>query len=294
MHGILIKKAISNRFDIICPSCEKAEAYIYFNEGSRTIKCNRGTNCGIELELWHYIADKQGIDSSNNFEMLKYINETLGYEFKQEQSQNYNAEREERNKEQKFLTDCNQIFFNALNNNKDNNQVSSTLTYLQQRGYTEEYTKQCGLGFLPDRDNFLNHLKQSPYSYSITDAEELTAKYFSGVLKLNDYQKQEESKNRITFAWYDHKNNISGFSIRKASSQNLDPKYINSNELKRGELLFNLNNLKEKRGLVIVEGMLDALTPNYFATEEVKQKYHFIATGQNIMVPKNWTAKIAN
>lgn len=110
MHGITIKKANSNRFEIICPSCKKPEAYIYFNEGTRTIKCNRGNNCTTEIELWHYIADKQGIDSSNNFEMLKYINETLGYEFKQEQIDSYNAKQEERNKEQKFLTDCNQIF----------------------------------------------------------------------------------------------------------------------------------------------------------------------------------------
>lgn len=286
MHGITIKKANSNRFEIICPSCKKPEAYIYFNEGTRTIKCNRGNNCTTEIELWHYIADKQGIDSSNNFEMLKYINETLGYEFKQEQIDSYNAKQEERNKEQKFLTDCNQIFFNTLNNNKDNDRVSSALAYLQQRGYGEEYTKQCSLGFLPNRDDLLNHLKQSPYSYSTTDAEELTTKHFNGVLKHNNYQKQEEAKNRITFPWYDHKNNISGFSIRKASSQDLSPKYINSNELKRADLLFNLNNLKEKRDLVIVEGMFDALTPNYFATEEVKQKYHFIATGQNSITEK--------
>jgi DNA primase len=286
MHGIIIKKTIGNRFDIICPSCEKPEAYIYFNEGTRIIKCNRGNNCGKELELWHYIADKQGIDPSNNFEILKYINEVLGHEFKQEQIESYNAEREERNKEQKFLTDCNQIFFNALNNNKDDDRVSCALIYLQQRGYTEEHTKQCGLGFFPDRDDLLNHLKQSPYFYSINEAVELMTKYFDGVLNHNDYQKQEEAKNRITFAWYDHKNNISGFSIRKASIKDLDHKYINSNELKRGEILFNLNNLKEKRELVIVEGMLDALTPNYFATEEVKQKYHFIATGQNNITEK--------
>jgi len=286
IHGIIIKKAANDRFIIVCPSCEKSEAYIYHNQGTRTIKCNRDNNCTTEIELWHYIADKQGIDPNNNFEMLKYINEILGHEFKQEQNENYNAEREERNKEQKFLTDCNQIFFNALNNNNGNEQVSSALVYLKQRGYTEEYIKQGGIGFLPNREDFLSRLKQSPYSYSTTDAAELTDKYFDAVLKHNDYQKQEEAKNRIVFPWYDHRNNINGFSIRKGSSQDLSPKYINSNELKRGELLFNLNNLKEKRELVIVEGMLDALTPNYFANQEVKQKYHFIATGQNSITEK--------
>jgi len=287
MQGIIITKETNNdHFVITCPSCEKPEAFIYYNQGTRTIKCNRGNNCGTELELWHYIAEKQGIDSSNKLKMLQYINETLGYEFKQEQVNSYNAEREERNKEQKFLQDCNQIFFNTLHNSKDNKQVSLALEYLQQRGYTEEYIKQGGLGFLPDKNRLLSYLQQSPYSYSTTDVKNLTNKYFNAVLQLNDYQKQEEFKNRITFPWYDHKGNINGFSIRKASSQNSDPKYINSNELNRSELLFNLNNLKGKKDLVIVEGMLDVLTSNYFTTEEVKQKYHFIATGQNSLTEK--------
>ena len=156
VHGILIKKATNDHFIIVCPSCEKPEAFVYHNQGTRTIKCNRGNNCGIELELWHYIANKQGMDASNNFEMLKYINKTLGREFKQEQIESYSAEREERNKEQKFLVDCNQIFFNALNNNQDKEQVSFSLMYLKERGYNEEHLRQFCLGFFPEYNDLLH------------------------------------------------------------------------------------------------------------------------------------------
>ena len=285
MHGIIIKKTIGNRFDIICPSCEKPEAYIYFNEGTRTIKCNRGNNCGKELELWHYIADKQGIDPSNNFEILKYINEILGHEFKQEQIESYNAEREERNKEQKFLTDCNQIFFNALNNNKDDDRVSCALIYLQQRGYTEEHTKQCGLGFFPDY-NDLRDLLVNNYSYSNSDAMDLMIKYFKSILDNNGKpHDSEEYRHRITFTWHNIRGDIAGFSVRKPTKQNLKGKYYYNDNMKTGEVLFNLNNLniKDKKALVIVEGVFDALTASYLSTEEVRQNYHFVACGKNTL-----------
>ena len=78
-NGITIKKTDSTRYQVICPECDKPEAYIYFNQGSRVIQCNRQKNCNFSQSLWEYIANKKGRSSE---EMTKYINELLGYEFK--------------------------------------------------------------------------------------------------------------------------------------------------------------------------------------------------------------------
>ena len=283
LHGIIIKKAANDHFIIICPSCAKPEAFIYFNKGTRNIKCNRENNCGTEIELWHYIANKQGIDASNNFAMLKYINEILGYEFKQEQVERYNTEREERNKEQKFLTDCNQIFFNALNDSKNNKQVSFSLMYLQQRGYTEEYIKQFCLGFFPNYNDLLNSLV-TYYSYSSSDAIDLMTKYFKSILDNNGKpHNSEEYRHRITFTWHNSKGNIAGFSVRKPTKQNLKGKYYYNDNMKTGEVLFNLSdlNIKDKKALVVVEGVFDALTASYLSAAGVRQNYHFVACGKS-------------
>lgn len=78
-NRIIIKKTDSTRYQIICPECDKPEAYIYFNQGSRVIQCNRQKNCNFSQSLWEYIASKHGY---SNKEMTGYINELLGYEFK--------------------------------------------------------------------------------------------------------------------------------------------------------------------------------------------------------------------
>jgi len=78
-NGITIKKTDSTRFQVICPECNKAEAYIYFNQGNRVIQCNRQKNCNFSQSLWEYIASKNGY---SNMEMTGYINQLLGYEFK--------------------------------------------------------------------------------------------------------------------------------------------------------------------------------------------------------------------
>lgn len=280
-NKVTIKKKQSNHFDIECPTCKESEAYIYFNGKTRKIECNRKNNCGEKIELWDYIANTQGIDSKNNSEMLKYINNTLGLEFKEIQSEDYKLEQEEKSKEQNFLSHCNQIFCNSLNNNKDNEKVVLALTYLEQRGYTKENIKQFGLGFFPDKDDLLKLLESSQYGYSTDEATKLLNKYFTGVLKVNDYSGNEETKNRVTFAWRGLRDNITGFTVRKSTAEDLSPKYLNSNGLERGNLLFNLNNLGKKKELVIVEGLLDALAGSHLVNDEVKEEYHFVATGQN-------------
>lgn len=285
IQGIVIKKTAGTHFLIECPSCKKPEAFVYYNQGTRNIKCNRGNNCGLNVELWHYIAEKQGIDASNKFEILKYINEMLGREFKQEQAENYNIEKEERNKEQKFLADCNQIFFNTMNNDKENEQVLFSLMYLKKRGYTEEHIEQFSLGFFPDYNNLLESLI-TQYSYSNPDAVSLMLKYFKTILENNGKpHNSEDYRHRITFAWYNSRGDIAGFSVRRPTTQGLKGKYYYNDNMKTGEVLFNLSNLniKDKKSLVVVEGVFDALTASYLSTEEVRQHYHFVACGKSTL-----------
>ena len=79
---VIIKKDAIDHFIVICPLCKKPEAFIYFNKGTRNIECNRKNNCNNKIELWDYIANKQGLNINDKFEILKYINQTLGRDFK--------------------------------------------------------------------------------------------------------------------------------------------------------------------------------------------------------------------
>lgn len=307
-NGITIKKRDSTSFQVICPECNKPEAYIYFNQGNRVIKCNRQKNCNFNLSLWEYIASKHGY---SNKEMTGYINQLLGYEFKdftdeqvgsftntdnihKEQKSHKNLEKvttdkpiktqEEIAEEQKFFKTCHQIFKDCLED-QDNEQVAFSLKYLREsRGYDDKQIKSFKLGFFPDEDKFILLLTNAGYSKE--KGKQLIKQYFLGILNINKYQKgYEETKNRITFTWFDTRGDIVGFSTRKPSDdQNIDTKYLNNKGLGKADNLFNLTKEAEGKDIVIVEGQFDALAGTYFTLpQEELRNYHFVAiSGNNI------------
>ena len=307
-NGITIKKRDNKCYQIICPECNKAETYIYFNQGSRVIQCNRQKNCNFSQSLWEYIASKKGY---SNKEMTGYINQLLGYEFKDftnEQTVSYTAAnsphkikkepeilekitsdkpiktQEEIAEEQRFFKHCHQIFTDCLHE-EDNKQAAFSLRYLKEdRSYDDKQIKSFELGFFPDEEKFTSLLVN--VGYPKERGEQLIKQYFLSILNINKYQKgHEETKNRITFTWFDTMENIVGFSTRKPTDdKNIDPKYLNNKGLGKADHLFNLTKEAEGKDIVIAEGQLDALAGTYFVLpQEEIRNYHFVAiSGNNI------------
>ena len=307
-NRITIKKTDSTRYQIICPECDKPEAYIYFNQGSRVIQCNRQENCNFSKSLWDYIADRRGYSNKN---MTRYINEMIGYKFKdftneregsftnandvhKEQKTPEPLEKvttdkpirtqEEIAEEREFFKTCHQIFTNYLHE-QDNEQVAFSLRYLKEdRIYDDKQIISFKLGFFPDEEKFISLLVN--VGYSKERGEQLIKQYFLGILNINKQQKtDEETKNRITFTWFDTRGNIIGFSTRKPTdNEKIKPKYINNTGLGKTDHLFNLTKEAEGKDIVIVEGQLDALAGTYFALPQEEMKnYHFVAiSGNNI------------
>lgn len=306
-NGITIKKTDSTRYQVICPECNKPEAYIYFNQGSRVIQCNRQKNCNFSQSLWEYIASRHGY---SNKEMTGYINELLGYEFKDFANEhagsiaNTKVHKEEKapktlekittdkpirtqeeiTEEQKFFKACHQIFTEFLHE-QDNEQVAFSLRYLKEdRGYDDKQITSFKLGFFPDKDKFILLLTNAGYSKEA--GKQLIEQYFLGILDINKYQKgREETKNRITFTWFNHDGNIAGFTIRKPTDkEGIEARYVNNKGLGKADHLFNLTREAEGKNIVIVEGQLDALAGTYFALpQEEMKRYHFVAiSGNNI------------
>lgn len=282
-NGVTGIKAIGKRFDISCPACEKPEAFIDYQGDHRWIKCNRGNNCGYNIGLWEFIAEKQGIDGNNNQKMLEYINYTIGQEFtayEQDTTPTSSVVVDNTNEDLEFLTHCDQIFKNAFKQNTP--EVKLVLDYLRNRGYGDEHIKAFNLGYLPNSSKLIDTLIASPYNYSKTEATRLVQKYFEGIFSWNErLNQQEELRNRIAFTWHDKANNVAGFSFRKPTNQNVQMKYVFNKEAPKSIMLFNIGDRKSrnKKKLVIVEGTFDALAASYLSTEETQKQYHFVAMG---------------
>ena len=246
--------------------------------------------------------------------MTRYINEMIGYKFKdftneregsftnandvhKEQKTPEPLEKvttdkpirtqEEIAEEREFFKTCHQIFTNYLHDlyEQDNEQVAFSLRYLKEdRIYDDKQIISFKLGFFPDEEKFISLLVN--VGYSKERGEQLIKQYFLGILNINKYQKgHEETKNRITFTWFDTRGNIIGFSTRKPTdNEKIKPKYINNTGLGKTDHLFNLTKEAEGKDIVIVEGQLDALAGTYFALPQEEMKnYHFVAiSGNNI------------
>ena len=243
--------------------------------------------------------------------MTRYINEMIGYKFKdfanerersftnandvhKEQKAPETLEKvttdkpirtqEEIVEEREFFKTCHQIFTNYLHE-QDNEQVTFSLRYLKEdRSYDDKQIISFKLGFFPDEEKFISLLIN--VGYSKERGEQVIKQYFLGILNINKHQKgHEETKNRITFTWFDTSGNIIGFSTRKPTDdEKIKPKYINNKGLGKADHLFNLTKEAEGKDIVIVEGQFDALAGTYFTLpqEEIKN-YHFVAiSGNNI------------
>lgn len=290
-NGIPIVKTVNDRFIIKCPECDKNEAYVYFNRKNRVLTCNRENNCANEVSLWDYIADKQGINANDGLKMLEHINQTLGLEFNRANMEHYNALREEQDKEQEFFRKCHQIFSNALRN-EDDPKVAFSLAYLKNRGYTTEQIKAFNLGFFPDHNILLNALVIN-YGDEEKVAHDMMRNYFDAILAVNgiaNSENSEEKAQRITFTCYDTDGKIVGFIVRKPAAGAAKGKYLYNTGMKKGEYFFNLNTLdfkdRFKKSLVIVEGQLDALAATHMSSQNVKNAYHFVASGGSLISDK--------
>ena len=136
------------------------------------------------------------------------------------------------------------------------------LSYLKDRGLTEEVIKEFHLGFSPN--NFNYHL----YNLRLSK-DEINASFSLGLIKQNKERKDEFYtffRNRIIFPIRDFKNKPIAFSGRILEDQEGQAKYVNSETssiFDKKKVLFNLNYAKpyiiKQNSVLIVEGYMDVI-----------------------------------
>jgi len=234
-----IEKA--DRYVVECPECNKKEAYIY--KGSSWINCNRQNKCGYSGSLWDYIQTRDSLDPHNT--LLK-LGDLSGVEIPK--SNNFDPEAYKKTREDsqlredalKYLKEC----LLSLDEAKE------TLDYLQvKRGFTPAEVKASEFGYITSQNKLFKHL-ESNKDYPVNRISE--------VIKFTD---DIGKTHKLVIPFRDSIGNLKGFTFR-AIEESIEPKYLYSTGLKRGELLFNLRGLVGDKDLIVVEGLFDALTPS--------------------------------
>ena len=133
------------------------------------------------------------------------------------------------------------------------------LTYLEQRGITEDIVKEFGIGLsLDSNDTLLNLLSKKGY-----DEKKLLE---IGLVNQVNGKFYDMFSRRITFPLWDKDGHIVGFSARIYRGEKDVSKYMNSREsgiFKKGETLYNFHNArdaaKREKKIIVVEGFMDAI-----------------------------------
>jgi len=232
-----IEKA--DRYVIECPACNKKEAYI--NKGSRWINCNRKNKCGYSGDLYDYIQTRDNLEPYNT--LLK-LGELSGVEIPK--SNNFDPEAYKKIREDSQLREDALKYLQECLLSLD--EAKGTLDYLQdKRGFTEDEIKASEFGYLTSQNKLFKHLKSN---------KGYLADRINEVIKFTD---NIGKTHKLVIPFRDSIGSLQGFTFR-AIKDGIEPKYLYSTGLKKGELLFNLRGRARANDLIIVEGLFDALT----------------------------------
>jgi DNA primase len=136
---------------------------------------------------------------------------------------------------------------------------NQALSYLKNRGITDESISQFSIGFAgPERDELMRLLRSAGFSENLMKT--------SGLVYFGDSGAHDFFRERIMFPIFDLKGKIIAFGGRTLSSSKDVPKFLNSPEnplFKKSETCYALNlarnSIAQKGYSIIVEGYFDAI-----------------------------------
>lgn len=134
------------------------------------------------------------------------------------------------------------------------------LTYLKERGLSEEIIEQFRLGFAPSGRDRLSR------AFTQRDIQERTLLEL-GLARKNERGMYDYFRNRVMFPICDGRGRVVAFGGRIIKPSERDPKYLNSPEtnfFNKGYMLFAFDKawqtIRRKRQVVLVEGYMDVIS----------------------------------
>jgi len=166
------------------------------------------------------------------------------------------------------------------------------MSYLLDRGISQETIKNFGLGYAPEGwQNLINYLAKPPYSVKDLEAVGLV------INKENTSRYYDRFRDRIMFPIIDVQGKVIAFGGRIIGEG--QPKYLNSPEtmiFNKSNTLYNLNLAKnvlsEERTLIVMEGYMDVIALYQAGIKNVVATLGTALTSQHARLIKRYADKI--
>ena len=196
---------------------------------------------GDSKSIYNYIKERDGLTDKQTLEKVSQLSGVNLPKNEYEQTETYRIKRGEA----QILEDAQSYFTYCLGASSN---AKETKEYLEKnRGYSEANIKDMELGFIPSQDKLYKYL---------TETKKHKKEEVDNALSLH---KGIGESHILTIPYREPSGQIRGFIVRTIK-EGIEPKYYYSTGLKKEDLLFNLKAIRGDKDLIIVEGLLDALS----------------------------------
>jgi DNA primase catalytic core len=212
---------------------------------SKAIYCilEQGGDC---KNIYDYIKERDNLTDKQTLEKLSQLSGIALPKNDYEQTETYRIKRVEAT----ILEDAQSYFNYCLNDSTTSTKAKEVKDYLtQSRGYSEANIKAMELGFIPSQDKLYKYL---------TETKKHSKEEVNKALNFGE-SKTIGNTHILTIPFREPSGQIRGFIFRPVNKDyEKYGKYHYTN--KKEDLLFNLKAIRGDKDLIIVEGLLDALS----------------------------------
>ncbi len=274
-----LKPAGMHGFRALCPFHAEKSASFHVSSDRQIFHC---FGCGEGGDLFTFVQKMEGMDFP---EVLMHLGKKAGVEIKRFSTA-------EGNTKQRLMTlhELATSFYKKVLLSSSGAAVARD--YLKNRGITEALTETFGIGFAPDDWSMLSDalLKRGFSEAELVQAGlSLKKKSGSGVI--------DRFRARIMIPLRDQHGNTVGFTGRQLPGADSSMgKYVNSPETPvyhKGRLVYGLDlakrTIKEKHGVIVVEGNLDVVASYKIGVQNVVASSGTALTQDQLELLKRYT-----
>jgi len=246
----------------LCPFHKEKSPSFHVNQDKQLFHC---FGCGIGGNLVQFVMKSEGLDF---LEALKLMADRAGIILPEEDSVVDDKIHQLKKKIYTINKITAKFYYDTLVKEECGKEG---LDYFVKRGITSKTIIKYGLGYAPDR---FDYLKQYLNSQGYKDSELLEA----GVCVTKNGKTYDKFRGRVMFPIIDLRGNVIAFGGRIISNEEKDgykpPKYLNSSEtavFNKGKNLFSLNLAKKasESRCILCEGYMDVISVYQSGVENI-------------------------
>ncbi|MBQ8164830.1 MAG: DNA primase [Clostridia bacterium] len=232
----------------LCPFHKEKTPSFHVHDGKQIFKC---FGCGKGGNVIHFIMLAEGLDYVKS---LEFLADRAGIEIKRQSNDSEYAKIDALKSNVLSLNkNAARFFYDSLKKS------DRALLYLKDRGLTPDTVKKFGLGYAQE-----NWSSLTDYFVSSGVPKDILVK--AGLSSRSEKKERyyDRFRDRLMFPIFDVLGNVIAFGGRRISSDESQPKYINSAETPvytKGKHLYGLNFARKSnnRRVIIVEGYMDCI-----------------------------------